>query len=105
MKQNECDLSVCKSSLLCHWAFTSSKTPNKSNELQQAVLFATVPCFNMSKLVTIKEGLPHRNNTELNKYLQGHGVSVSAFTVLKSSLIEIAAAVEAMTFIPVERQN
>ena len=42
MKQNECDLSVCKSSLLCHWAFTSSKTPNKSNELQQAVLFATV---------------------------------------------------------------
>ena len=43
MKQNECDLSVCKSSLLCHWVFTSSKTPNKSNELQQAVLFATVP--------------------------------------------------------------
>ena len=59
----------------------------------------------MSKLMTIKEGLPHRNIAELNKYLQGHGVSVSAFTVLKSSLIEIAAAVEAMTFIPIERQN
>ena len=55
--------------------------------------------------MTIKEGLPHRNIAELNKYLQGYGVSVSAFTVLKSSLIEIATAVEAMTFIPVERQN
>ena len=43
LKQNERDLSVCKSSLLCHRAFTSSKTLNKSSELQQAVLFATVP--------------------------------------------------------------
>ena len=59
----------------------------------------------MPKLMTIKEGRPHRNISELNKYLQGHAVSVSAFTVLKSSLMEIAAAVEAMTFISVERQN
>ena len=57
----------------------------------------------MSKMMTIKEGPPHRNIAELNKYLQEHGVSVSAFTVLTSSLKEIAA--EAMTFMPVERQN
>ena len=54
--------------------------------------------------MTIKEERPHRNIAEFNKYLQEHGVSVSAFTVLKSSLIEIAAAVEGMT-LPVERQN
>ena len=64
----------------------------------------------MSKQMTIKEGLPHRNIAQLNKYLQEHGVSVSTFTVLKSSLIEIAAAVESNdVYISdpslVERQN
>ena len=57
----------------------------------------------MSKMMTIKEGPPHRNIAELNKYLQEHGVSVSASTVLKSSLKEIAA--EAMAVFILETHN
>ena len=67
-------------------------------------MFATVPGSTCLSRLLLKRDFNRINITELKKHLQERGIAVSVFTVLKSSLVEIAAAVEAM-MLPVERQN